>query len=78
VIAVIVDIEDLGKVVVASLVAGVGVTTTFALAIHGAVRFVDTRRDGRPLEAWGYATLTTVCLLACLTAVVLGIIVMSH
>ena len=77
-IAVIVDIEDLGKVVVASLVAGVGVTTVFALAIHGAVRFVDARRDGRPLESWGYGALTALSLLVCLIAVVLGIIVMSN
>jgi hypothetical protein len=77
VIAVIVDIEDLGKVVVASLAAGVGVTTVFALAIHGAVRFVDARRDGRPLEAWAYATLLGLSLAACAAALVLGIIVMS-
>jgi hypothetical protein len=77
-IGVIVDIEDLGKVVVASLVAGVGVTTVFSLAIHGAVRFVDSRRDGRPLEAWAYATLMTVCLLACAASLIIGIGVMSQ
>jgi uncharacterized membrane protein len=78
VIGAVVEWGDLGKVVVASLVAGVGVTTVFAISIHGAVRFVDSRRDGRPLEAWGYATLTTVSLLVCVTALVLGIIVMSR
>ena len=74
----VVEWGELGKVVVASLIAGVGVTTVFALALHGAIRFVDSRRDGRPLEAWGYATLTTVALLACVTSLVLGIIVMSQ
>ena len=77
-IGAVVEWGDLGKVVVASLVAGVGVTTVFSLALHGAVRFVDSRRDGRPLEAWGYATLTTVALLACVTALVLGIVVMAQ
>lgn len=76
-IAVIVDIEDLGRVVVASLAAGVGVTVIFALAIHGAVRFVDTRRDGRPLESAFYGAMTTICLLACLASLVLGLIVMA-
>lgn len=76
-IAVIVDVEDLGRVVVASLVAGVGVSVIFALAIHGAVRFVDTRRDGRPLESAVYGAMTTICLLACLAALVLAIIVMT-
>ena len=76
-IATIVEWDALGKVVVASLILGVGVTTIFALAIHGAVRFVDTRRDGRPLESVVYGAMTTVCLLACLGALVLGIVVMS-
>ena len=73
-IAVIVDVEDLGRVVVASLAAGVGVSVIFALAIHGAVRFVDTSRDGRPLESTVYGAMTTICLLACVAALVLGIV----
>ena len=73
----IVEWGELGKVVVASLIAGVGVTTVFSLSLHGAVRFVDARRDGRPLESWGYGALTAVSLLVCVVALVLGIIVMA-
>jgi hypothetical protein len=76
--AVIVDIEDLGKVVAASLVAGVGVTVVFSLAIHGAVRLVDSRRDGRPLEAFVYGTLMTIALIVCVAALGTGIFVMSQ
>ena len=43
----IVDWGTLGKVALASLVAGVGVTLIFSLAIVGAARFADMRRDGR-------------------------------
>jgi predicted RND superfamily exporter protein len=77
-IATVVDIEALGKVAAASLIAGVGVTTIFSLAIHGAVKFIDSRRDGRPLEAAFYATLMTVALLASAATLVLGIVVMTQ
>jgi hypothetical protein len=74
----IVDWNALGNVVAASLIAGVGVTLAFSLAIHGAVRFVDNRRDGRPLEAAVHGVLMTVALLASGGALVLGIVVMSR
>ena len=46
ILATVVDWEALLDVVVASLVAGVGVTITFSLAIYGATRFAEVRRDG--------------------------------
>jgi hypothetical protein len=53
----IVDWNTLGKVALASLVSGVGVTVVFSLAIVGAARFEDMRRDGRAIEAGAYAVL---------------------
>jgi hypothetical protein len=73
----VVNAGTLAKVAVASLVAGVGVTTIFSLAVHGAVRLVDSRRDGRPLEATFYGVLLAVALLATVGAVVLGVVVMT-
>jgi hypothetical protein len=73
----IVDWNTLGKVVVASLAAGVGVTVVFSLAIVGAARFADMRRDGRSLEATGYAVLLAVSLAVVAAAVTLGIVVMA-
>ena len=60
-----------------SLAAGVGVTIAFSLAILGLTRFADMRRDGRDLEAWGFAALATVGLAVTATAVVFGIILMT-
>jgi prepilin signal peptidase PulO-like enzyme (type II secretory pathway) len=72
-----VDWGTLGEVVVASLVAGVGVTLFYSLAILGATRFADRRRAHKGGEAAGWALLGTLGLLACAAAVVFGIIVMT-
>lgn len=73
----IVDWATLGKVVVASLVAGVVVTTAFALTILGATRFAEMRRSGRSLEASGYGVLAILGAAVCTGAIVGGIIVMT-
>jgi hypothetical protein len=73
----IVDWKTLGKVVLYSFVSGLGVTIVFSLAIVGAARFADMRRDGRTIEAGGYAVLLAVALAAVAGAVVVGIVVMA-
>jgi hypothetical protein len=77
VIATIVDWEALLQVVVASLVAGIGATVAFSLAILGATRFADMRRDERVAAAWGYGALAFAGLAATLAAVLFGIYVMT-
>jgi hypothetical protein len=74
----IVDWNTLGKVALASLVSGVGVTIVFSLAIVGAARFADMRRDGRGIEAGAYAVLLAVSLVVVTGALVLGIVVMAE
>jgi hypothetical protein len=74
----IVDWATLGKVLVASLAAGVGVTVVFSLAIVGATRFVELRRNGKTREAGGYGLLLMLSLVAVAAAVVLGIVVMAR
>lgn len=76
-LGVIVDIEKLVEVAIVSLVGGVGVTISFSLAILGATRFVDLRRDGRPIEAGAYAILMALGLAISLAAVAFGLIVMT-
>jgi hypothetical protein len=76
-LAAIVDTKALGKVIVASLIAGIGVTVAFALTIVGATRFADLRRDDRSLEAGLFAVLATVALAVSVGIVVLGIVVMT-
>jgi hypothetical protein len=76
--ATIVQAGDLVETVVASLIAGVGVTTVFSVAIWGGVRFVDLSRGGRPLAAGAAAALGVVALATTLAAVVVGIVVMTN
>jgi hypothetical protein len=76
-LATVVDTSALAKVVASSLLAGIGVTAAFAVAILGATRFADMRREERPAEAAGFAALAIVALGACAAAVVAGIIIMT-
>jgi hypothetical protein len=75
--AVIVETEELLHTVIASMVAGVGITAVFAVAIWGAARFVDFSLDERPLAAAGAAVLGILALLATLAAVAVGLVVMT-
>ena len=70
----IVDTTTLLDIVGVSIVAAVGVTAAFSLAILGATRFSDVRRDGRAVEAACFGLLTALALAACLGAVVYGIV----
>ena len=76
--AVIVEIEELWQTVAASVVAGVGVTVIFSVAIWGAARFVDLSRDERPLAAGAAAVLGVLALGLTLASVVFGIVVMTR
>jgi len=73
----VIDWETLGKVALASLLAGVGVTLAFSLAIVGATRMAEMRRNGRGIEAGAYATLMIVALAVSAAAVAFGVIVMT-
>jgi hypothetical protein len=77
VLASIVDWEALGKVVMASFVAGVGVTLSFSIAIAGVTRFADLRRDGRVVGAAFYAVLGAAGFAVTIAALVAGLIVMT-
>jgi hypothetical protein len=72
-----VDWDSLGKVVVAALVAGVGVTFCFSLTVAGATRFAEMRRGGRSAQATLYAIMGLAGLAATIAAVVIGIAVMT-
>jgi hypothetical protein len=74
--ATILQTTDLLETVLASLIAGVGVTATFAVAIWGGARFVDLSRGGRPLAAGAAAAVGALALAMTLAAVVFGIVVM--
>jgi hypothetical protein len=73
----VVDWATLGKVVVAALAAGVVVAIGFSCAILGAVRSSEMRRDGRALEAGGFAVIGLLGGAVVAALIVGGIIVMT-
>lgn len=75
--AVVVETRELLETVIASIVAGVGVTVIFSVAIWGVARFVDLSRSDRPLAAGAAAGLAGLALLATLGSVVYGIVIMT-
>jgi len=75
--ATLVETKELAETVIASVIAGVGITTIFAVAIWGGARFADLSRGGRPVAAGAAAVLGGLALLATLAAVVIGILVMT-
>ena len=76
-LAVVVETKELLETVVASVVAGVGITIVFSIAIWGAARFVDLSRSERPMAAAGAAALGGLALAATLATVAVGLVVMT-
>ncbi len=74
----IVDWGALLEVVWTSLLAGIGVTAIWAVAILGATRAIDLRQNGNAVAATAYGVLTAIALAAVAVAVVFGIIVMTQ
>jgi hypothetical protein len=76
--ATLVEGKELLQTVVASTVAGVGVTFVFSIAIWGVGRFADLSRSDRPLAAGAAGLVAALALLVVAAAVVAGIVVMTH
>jgi hypothetical protein len=68
-----IDTTGLGEVILYSLVAGVGVTIVFALAVYGATRSTDMRRAGNAALATVYAIVAALGASATLGAIAFGI-----
>jgi hypothetical protein len=77
VLATVVDWAALGKVVLYSFIATVGVSTVFSFGIVGLVRFDDARRGARSGSGYGWAGLAAVCGLVVAAAIVEAIVVMT-
>lgn len=75
--ATLVETKELAETVIASVVAGVGITTIFSVAIWGGARFADLSRDGRTLAAGAAAALGVLALLTTAAAVAVGIVAMT-
>ena len=77
-LATVVETKELLDTVLASLVAGVGVTTVFAILIFGVTRSADMVRDDRPLAAAATGGLAVLAFVVVAASLVLGIIVMTQ
>jgi hypothetical protein len=76
-LATVVDTDALWQTIVAALLAGVGTTIVFSIAILGVARFSDATRDGRGGQAAVYGALAIAGLLATVASIVFGVIVMT-
>jgi hypothetical protein len=76
--ATIIDWGAIGKVVLASLIAGVGVPALFALGVHGVTRSADRRRERRGGVAVVYASVAALAGVVVTGAVVYGIVLMTQ
>lgn len=77
-IATIVHTADLLQTIIASVVAGVGVTMLFSVGIWGAGHFIELSRGDRPVAATAAAGVSVLAMLCVAAAVIVGIIVMTH
>lgn len=68
--------RELIETVIASTVAGIGVTFAFSVAIWGAARFGEHSRGGQHLAAAGSAAVAAAGMVAVAVAIVAGILVM--
>lgn len=73
----VVDTGALAQVVAVSLVAGIGVTLAFSIAIRGVVGFAESQRDERRVAAGAFALLVLVALGSCAAAIVKGIEILA-
>jgi hypothetical protein len=77
IVATVIDWAALGKVVLYSCIATVGVSTVFSFGIVGLVRFDESRRGGGGASGFGWAALAALCGLLVAGVVVEAIIIMS-
>ena len=77
-IATIVDTDALLQVIWVSIVAGVGLTASYGLAILGATRAVEFGRDGRLAEATVFAVVGIVGFGVVIAAIVWGIVMLVN
>jgi hypothetical protein len=73
IVAKIIDTHAAWQAVWTAAVSGVGVTIVFSLAVLGATRSTDLRRNDRPGQAAAFVVLALVGLAATLGAVIYAI-----
>jgi hypothetical protein len=77
-LASIVNTTTLGKTILYSLAAGIGIAVIFGAGVSSAASLVDAMRDRRTVASAAWATVAVICLLCATGAVVLGIVLMTE
>jgi formate/nitrite transporter FocA (FNT family) len=77
ILATLIEGKELLQTVVASTVAGIGVTVAFSVAIWGAAQFAELSRAERPLAAGLAGAVGVLALVVVAAALVVGVIVMT-
>jgi hypothetical protein len=77
-IATIVQGKELWQTVVASVVAGVGITFAFSVGIWGSGQFIELSRSDRQVAATVAGLVAFLAFLLVAAAVIAGIVVMTH
>jgi len=76
--AALIDWNALGKVVLYSLLGGIGVPAIYAFVVLGAARSSEARREQATGSAYAYGLLSVVGGLACAGAIAYGIWLMTQ
>jgi Na+/H+-dicarboxylate symporter len=74
----LIDTGALLKMLYTSLIAGVSVAVIFSVAILGAARSGDLRREGRAGAATAYAVLGVAALVLAIAIVIFGLVLVAH
>jgi hypothetical protein len=76
-IGTIVETAPLAKVILYSLVAGVGIATLFGAGVAGAGSLLEARREHRTAAGIAWGALTAVCVIIVVAVMVLAIVIMA-
>ena len=76
-LAAIADPGKLARVVLYSLVFGVGISAVVGLGVSSAAGLLDAMRTRRVSAVLAWASLATLCMAVVVAAIVVGIVVMS-
>jgi hypothetical protein len=77
-LATIIDVLTLGKVILYSVIAGVGVSTTVGIAIAAVAGSNEARRSQRTAATAGYTALAAITIAATVATMLLAIVLMTR
>jgi hypothetical protein len=72
----VVEVGQIFEVIWVSLIAGIGITTTFSFVVLGTARSAEARRAGRAVVSLAYGLLATMCMILVAASFVFAIEVM--